>query len=119
MDYIHEFVEYDRVPESIRDYVKTIDFNAKNKIPIDFIPVGNSLHNDYWKKMARISWKELFYEEDSEGLPFFLDLKGKIEAELQPDFLLIDVRTGLSEIASNSQSSGNKLIMYLKSQKPC
>jgi len=99
VDYIHEFVANDTIPESIKDYVKVIDFNAKNKVPIDFIPAGNSQHNDYWKKLARISWKELFYEEDSEGLPFFLDLKGKIEAQLQPDFLLIDARTGLSEIA--------------------
>ncbi len=34
----------------------------------------------------------------SEGVPFFLELKKRIRNEFSPDFLLIDSRTGITEI---------------------
>ena len=32
------------------------------------------------------------------GIPFFLELKERIREEFNPDFLLIDARTGITEI---------------------
>ena len=46
-----------------------------------------------------IPWSKLFYSQEGEGVRFFLDLKAKIEKEINPQFLLIDSRTGITDIA--------------------
>ncbi len=63
------------------------------------IPAGVILSPDYWQKLAAIDWHGLFYEEGSEGIPFFLELKERIKKEFDPDFLLIDSRTGITEMS--------------------
>ncbi|MFI5460248.1 MAG: tetratricopeptide repeat protein, partial [Isosphaerales bacterium] len=45
-----------------------------------------------------LNWHEMFYKEGADGLLFFLELKERIRAEFSPDFLLIDARTGITEI---------------------
>ena len=108
VDYIYEFAVKKNLPDSIGKYAKEI---TKYKYPdeknlkkrqnnIVFIPSGNSESSEYWKKLSHISWWNLFYEENSEGIPFFLDLKEKIKKEFNPDYLLIDSRTGITEISA-------------------
>lgn len=103
VDYIHDFVTTKGVPKSIKDYVQTFHTNSKNP-PIHFIPAGNVSSPEYWKKLSAISWNDLFYKEDSQGVPFFLDLKEKIKKEINPQFLLVDSRTGISEISGITMS---------------
>jgi len=71
------------------------------------MPAGNVPSAEYWRRLAGIDWHRLFYlteEQEPEGVPVptgvhsFLELKTRIEAEYQPDFLLIDSRTGITEI---------------------
>jgi MinD-like ATPase involved in chromosome partitioning or flagellar assembly len=111
VDYIYEFAVNGNDPGSICNYAKEItkkDANENNskkrKNMISFIPAGNSNSGEYWRKLSRISWWNLFYEENSEGIPFFLDLKEKIAKEFQPDYLLIDTRTGITEISAITMS---------------
>jgi tetratricopeptide (TPR) repeat protein len=99
VDYIDEFSTKKNIPKSIKDY--TVELTPANKIfePIHLIPAGNIDDSAYWKKLSCINWASMFYEEDSKGVEFFLDLKHKIETEIKPDFLLIDSRTGITDIA--------------------
>lgn len=99
VDYIDEFSTNKLIPKSIKDYA--IELIPANKIfePIQLIPAGNIDDSNYWKKLSCINWASMFYENDSKGIEFFLDLKHKIETEIQPDFLLIDSRTGITDIA--------------------
>ena len=99
VDYIHKFSCENQIPESIEDY--SIVLYPPNRIfePINFIPAGNIDSSDYWKKLSMIKWADMFYSEEGEGVKFFLDLKSKIEKEFKPDFLLIDSRTGITDIA--------------------
>ncbi|GHS95995.1 hypothetical protein FACS189421_00290 [Bacteroidia bacterium] len=99
VDYIYEFAVNDVLLPSIQDYSVEINTNEKQK-NITFIPAGDSEHGAYWKKLSHISWWNLFYEEKSEGIPFFLDLKEKIKKEINPDYLLIDNRTGITETSA-------------------
>jgi AcrR family transcriptional regulator len=62
------------------------------------MPAGNVLVGSYWRQLAELNWHKFFYEEGAEGVPFFLELKERIRAEFSPDFLLIDARTGITEI---------------------
>jgi tetratricopeptide (TPR) repeat protein len=100
VDYIYSYT-VDSVPEKkIKDFsIQLKPLNTTFK-PITFIPAGNIESNEYWEKLSMIPWSKLFYSEEGDGIDFFLDLKAKIEAEFAPDFLLIDSRTGITDIAA-------------------
>jgi len=100
VDYIYEFSKSDIIPNDISKYSTRLK-TPKN---MSFIAAGNPLSNDYWMKLAQIDWWKLFYSERSEGIPFFLDLKEKIKLKYNPDYLLIDSRTGISELSAISIS---------------
>ncbi|MEO5369887.1 MAG: SUMF1/EgtB/PvdO family nonheme iron enzyme [Magnetococcus sp. DMHC-1] len=65
---------------------------------IHMLAAGNSEKTDYWKHLAMLSWHDMFYGEDPWGIGFFLELKEKIAEQFQPDYLLIDARTGITEV---------------------
>jgi len=98
LDYIYEFTQKRDMPEDFVPY--SIEIFPQTKIygSIRLIPAGNVLFKEYWKKLASIDWYSMFYREDSEGVPFFLELKERIEIEFNPDVLLIDSRTGVTEM---------------------
>lgn len=96
VDYIYEFLCLGNLPKSIKEY--SFSFNIE-KNAVYLIPAGNTNSSDYWKKLSSINWFDLLYN-NNQGLAFLLDLKRKIEKEFQPDFLLIDSRTGISEMSS-------------------
>jgi tetratricopeptide (TPR) repeat protein len=98
VEYIHKFACNKNLPTNISDYTQSLT-TGNNQIPsITFIGAGNYVQPDYWKKLSEIHWNELFYE-NGDGVRFFIDLKAKIEKELTPDFLLIDSRTGITDIS--------------------
>jgi tetratricopeptide (TPR) repeat protein len=99
VDYIYKFSCDGMLPENITSY--SIKLNPKNKVfePIWFIPAGNTDTSNYWKSLSSIKWTDLFYNRDSNGVKFFLDLKAKIEKEINPDVLLIDSRTGITDVS--------------------
>lgn len=96
VDYVYQFSTTGNIPEDISKYSTRIK-SPKNMF---FIAAGNPLSNDYWMKLAQINWWKLFYSEQSEGIPFFLDLKEKIRLKYNPDYLLIDSRTGITELSA-------------------
>lgn len=96
VDYIHDFTNNGILADNIIDY--TINLPRKNNNSIVLIPAGNTDSKEYWKKLSSIDLYELLYENEN-GLSFLLDLKEKIKREINPDFLLIDSRTGVSEIS--------------------
>lgn len=99
VDYIHKFSCEGSVPEKIAPYsIKLTPINKLFQI-IDYVPAGNTDSSDYWKKLSMIKWSEMFYSEGAQGLNFVLDMKNKIQKEFNPDFLLIDSRTGITDIA--------------------
>lgn len=103
VDYIYEFSANNNLIESISDFHTIIRTNYKSQ-NIFFIPAGNTDSGEYWKKLSKISWWDIFYSENSVGIPFFLDLKEKIIESFSPDYLLIDTRTGITEISAITMS---------------
>jgi tetratricopeptide (TPR) repeat protein len=99
VDYIYRFSSEKIVDPDLADYTVTLKPAATIFTPITLIPAGNIDSPEYWKKLAMINWAELFYSEQSQGVSFFLDLKARIEKAFQPDFLLIDSRTGITDIS--------------------
>jgi len=97
VDYVYEFSNNGILNTKIKDY--SLDVNiSKNGKPLSLITAGNTESADYWKKLSSINWYDLIYENPN-GLAFFLNLKETIKNEIKPDFLLIDSRTGISEMS--------------------
>jgi tetratricopeptide (TPR) repeat protein len=101
VDYIHEFTANGKI-DSLKKYVKELPKNNPGDAPMWLMPAGNANLDEYWNKLSRINWHSLFYTEGGKGLRFFLDLKEKIRKEYNPDFILIDSRTGISELSGIS-----------------
>ncbi|WP_294550087.1 AAA family ATPase [uncultured Bacteroides sp.] len=103
VDYIYSYAVENVQPRHISDYI--VDIHLTNAInTIHLCAAGDVDSSDYWKKLARINWWNLFYAENSYGIDFFLNLKKQIEEELAPDFLLIDSRTGITEMSAITMS---------------
>jgi MinD-like ATPase involved in chromosome partitioning or flagellar assembly/tetratricopeptide (TPR) repeat protein len=98
VDYIYEFTHNKVTPKSLDNFSLEVVSPSKSQGEIRLIPAGDVLSSDYWRKLASINWHSLFYAEGSEGVPFFLELKERIFKEIAPDFLLIDSRTGVTEM---------------------
>lgn len=99
VNYIYEFSNHGKIPENVKDYIKVFYPSDVNSTPIHFLPAGDIINDEYWKMLSMIKWYELFYNEGAQGIRFFLDLKAKIEKEINPDVLLIDSRTGITDIS--------------------
>jgi len=61
------------------------------------IPAGNYLASDYSAKLNELDWS-LIFSEELDGVAFFQLFLKRIKDELAPDVLIIDSRTGFSEI---------------------
>ena len=87
------------------------DYRAMHKAPhvSDYVyeagPTGAHLHlmpagrrdDDYANRLNRIDWGQLYAEED--GYLLFEDLKAQWENFISPDYVLIDSRTGHTDVA--------------------
>ncbi|SDI28219.1 KGGVGR-motif variant AAA ATPase [Mucilaginibacter sp. P25] len=99
VDYIHLFSSEKVIDQDLESYAVILEPAASVFQPITMIPAGNIDSPEYWKKLSMINWSDLFYAENASGVSFFLDFKAKIEKVFKPDFLLIDSRTGITDIS--------------------
>jgi len=105
VDYIHHFSEKFSVPSDINKYVTEVDFgDTDRRRPISLIAAGDTTSKKYWNKVCSIDWKKFFYEQDSVGVEFFYNLKEQIRQQIKPDFLLVDSRTGITDISGVTMS---------------
>jgi MinD-like ATPase involved in chromosome partitioning or flagellar assembly len=98
VDCIYAFFKQNASLEKIAPYVVQVPSEQEGDGRIFLMPAGNVLTASYWRRLAELDWHELFYKDEAEGIPFFLELKERIREEFKPDYLLIDARTGVTEI---------------------
>jgi len=98
VDYVNEFISGGEVRSDISDFVLDIEVPGVEKPLVRLIPAGRVPSADYWAKLSRINWHDLFYKEGAPGVQIFKELQGRVEDELRPDFLLVDSRTGITEM---------------------
>lgn len=101
---------------NINDYFSTIAVHENNKDGyIKIINAGQGISTEeYWSNFSKIKWEKLFFEDNSKGLHVFEVLKKQIEEQLNPEYLLIDSRSGVT-IASKLCNSvlPDEVIMFL------
>jgi len=98
--YMHEYLGIGESPTEISSYAVELEPAGDSEAPIRLIPAGSSPDRSYWTKLAQIDWHSLLRTppELPRGPLFFLETKERIREELQPDFLLVDARTGITEM---------------------
>ncbi len=104
VDYIVHFLDTGTPPDQIMPYSVSVTPPAGAPVPITLIPAGPAPAAEYWEALSRIDWHALLYTEDAPGIALFEDLKARIAAELSPDYLLIDARTGITEMGGIATS---------------
>ena len=92
------FLEHQQLPERLTEHVQVIEGRPQQRVPLFLLPAGNPRWAKYWQTLARVDWRTLIYEEPRAGIPLFLELKARLEAEYRLDYLLIDARTGVTEV---------------------
>jgi hypothetical protein len=85
-------------PRGLAPYVVRVEHRSDAGGSIHLMPAGHVPSAPYWRKLAQLSWHDIFYAEGARGIPFFLELKERIQREFEPDYLLIDARAGVTEL---------------------
>ncbi|WP_426092567.1 KGGVGR-motif variant AAA ATPase [Flavobacterium sp. DSR3-2] len=99
VEYISDFQNKNFIPKSINEYVTDVNYLGTLNGSIKLIPAGDIYSDEYWKNLSSINWKDLFYSEENNGVNLLLHLKELIKQDLNPDFILIDSRTGITDIS--------------------
>lgn len=108
IDYVHEYVNTSVSPD-VKDYIyKTLCSDGLDG-EIWVMPAGQ--HKSYAESLASLDWQEL-YEKHS-GYLFVEDLKAQWQAELNPDYVLIDSRTGHTEVGGICTRQLPNLVVFL------
>ena len=98
IDYILEFQRDGSDPGPVKAMVCTVPISSpRQEYSLSLIPAGDYLGADYSAKLNELSWSTIF-SKDRDGVAFFQIFLDRIEKELSPDVLVIDSRTGFSEI---------------------
>jgi hypothetical protein len=98
VDYLSHFIENNDFPEKLAPFVIEVPKEVERDGPIRLMAAGNILGPDYWRRLAAIDWHKFLFGKDKQGLRFFLELKARIKDEFKPNFLLVDARTGITEV---------------------
>lgn len=99
LDYILDYQQKNTDPGSIEPISFQIPIESQKGIaPLWLIPAGQYLSDSYYRKLSQLDWNFLFSKE-RDGVAFFQQFLARIEKELKADFVIIDSRTGITEIA--------------------
>ena len=101
VDYLHGAVTQ-KNPPPLRPCTFEIEKVNLGDGSIWLMPAGDVLTRGYWLKMAELDFNQMFYSDKGRGVPILLELRRSIEEEYNPDFLLIDARTGITELGGVS-----------------
>jgi hypothetical protein len=97
VDILVRFLKQQPLPQSLDNYVSQVEV-ADGAGSIYVLRAGTAPSGEYWRLLSQVNWHEMFYGPNPTGVPFFLELKERIRLSYKPDFLLIDARTGITEM---------------------
>jgi hypothetical protein len=107
VDFVTTFKKNGAVPDLTGYVYEVVDPNFEVRGSIHLMPAGNAPSARYTRQLAAIEWGALFNPPEADALasriplgpPLFLELKARIQnSAYAPEFLLIDSRTGVTEI---------------------
>ncbi|MDA8130393.1 MAG: AAA family ATPase [Elusimicrobia bacterium] len=93
IEYISEYKQKAVPPKNLREYTREVIVRGSGSIVL--IPAGKK-DSSYQVELSRLDWKDFYRKKD--GFYFIENLKSQIKKEFNPDYVLIDSRTGLTDI---------------------
>lgn len=99
VDYLTAAVRDDGPVASLFDYVVPVPLLGDIEGSLHLMPAGSAPGGDYWKALTALLRQDLFTDPEGRGIAACLELKARIEEELRADFLLIDARSGVTELS--------------------
>jgi MinD-like ATPase involved in chromosome partitioning or flagellar assembly len=109
VEYVAEFQRRQIAPE-IKPFVHAVKLPEHLRGRLWIMPAGRK-DKAYNHLLARTRWAELF--NDGLGAPFIENWKLSIEQEFNPDYVLIDSRTGLTEVGGVCTTAFPDLVVML------
>jgi MinD-like ATPase involved in chromosome partitioning or flagellar assembly len=94
VEYVSDFITSRSSPD-VKDYIYEVMGVGQKGGRLWVMPPG-SRDGQYFKKLGDINWQKLYDELD--GFLMFEDLKAQWEASFKPSYVLIDSRTGYTDI---------------------
>ena len=94
VDYVSEYIDTGQAPD-VREYVFESSGIGNDGGGLWIMPSGAHLDR-YASTFAKIDWAELYERQD--GYLLFEDLKAQWKATVKPDYVLVDSRTGHTDI---------------------
>jgi tetratricopeptide (TPR) repeat protein len=94
LEYISEYCNTRRVPP-LQSFVSEIHSQSSGRIL--YMPAGRR-DAGYQRLLAQLNWKD-FYSSESRGYLFVENLKAAIRKIYSPDYVLVDSRTGMTDIS--------------------
>lgn len=99
LDYILLYQQKNENPGNIQKFTLKVPLTSDdNSSLLWLIPSGQYLSEDYYKKLNQLDWG-LIFSAQRDGVAFFQQFLAQIHAELQAEYVVIDSRTGITEIA--------------------
>jgi MinD-like ATPase involved in chromosome partitioning or flagellar assembly len=98
VDFVNAYLDSGEVNAPITDFIVNAPISDADGRLVHLVPAGNVPSTEYWTNLSRINWHELFYSENAHGVQIFMELRARIMEALKPDFVLIDSRTGITEM---------------------
>ena len=101
VDYLNYCIHNGKEPDNINDYLTDV-YPAAMYGYIKIMNAGKNVNTaEYWNNLSGINWKKLLFEEEGsgisgKGLEMFCGLIGQIEEQINPDYLFIDSRSGVT-----------------------
>jgi MinD-like ATPase involved in chromosome partitioning or flagellar assembly len=109
VEYVADFQKKQVAPD-IRPFVHEVKLPAHLRGKLWVMPSGRK-DRAYNHLLSRTRWADLF--NDGLGAPFIENWKLSIEQEFQPDYVLIDSRTGLTEVGGVCTTAFPDLVVML------
>lgn len=113
----HQYVD-DGYWASIDGHYVRVNRASEKGGEVLLMPAGRAFSADYWQKLTKLNWQELFGSERGTGVPLFLELRDKIRESCDPEFLLIDARTGITEVGGAALTLLPDAVVCLLSNNP-
>lgn len=96
--YLVATVEGTVSPPSLESHLTSIPLPPDADGWLELMPAGPAPHAAYWAAFKELGDKLHLEDPSGQGMMALLDLKARIQEELRPDYLLIDARTGVTEL---------------------
>ena len=98
VDYVNGFLGKGEVAEPLSNFVIDVPIPGIDETLVRLMPAGRVPSSEYWRGLSQIDWHDLFYKKGAQGVQIFRELQARILDEFEPDFLLVDSRTGITEM---------------------